>query len=211
MVLRDWKMAMNQRRQHGILIVLLAIVPLLPGCAEAPSAAAGAVRLQPIPFTAVSTMDPLADVSSAVSFTWAPRMQEIDRDPYETGIPDREALESAITAALEKKGYEYTWRSSADLKVGYLVVTNDALSSEQISKRFGVQPGLNLQAPDDVRYEKGTLVVDIIDVKTGGTVWRGALQGFADLEISKEDRQERLDDMVMFMLARFPARAGLSH
>jgi hypothetical protein len=47
-------------------------------------------------------------------------------------------------------------------------------------------------------------------MKTGRTAWRGALQGFADLRISKEDRQERFDDMVMFMLARFPARAGYS-
>jgi hypothetical protein len=47
-------------------------------------------------------------------------------------------------------------------------------------------------------------------MKTGRTAWRGALQGFADLRISKEDRQERFNDMVMFMLARFPARAGYS-
>jgi len=205
-------MVMKQRRQLPVLMAVLAIVSLLPGCARPPSAPGGAVRVKPMPFTAVSTMDPLADVSSAVSFTWTPRMQEIHGDPHETEPPDQEALESAISNALRAKGYEYTWRAGlADLKVGYLVVMSGALSGEEISERFGIQPGLNLQSPDDVRYEKGTLVVDIIDVKMGRTIWRGALQGFADMEISKQDRQERLNDMVMFMLARFPARDGFSH
>ena len=88
---------------------------------------------------------------------------------------------------------------------------NGAMSGEEISDRFRIQPGLNVQAPDDIRYEKGTLVVDITDVKSGRAVWRGALQGFADLAISRDDRQGRLNDMVAFMLARIPVRAGITH
>jgi hypothetical protein len=202
---------MNQCRQYLICLACLTLVLLLPGCTQQQPAMGRAIRVQPMPFTAVSTMDPMADVSSAVSFTWASRMQEIHGDPHEAEVPDKETLENAISNALRKKGYEYTWRAGlADLRVGYLVVMNGALSGKEINDRFGIQPGLNLQAPDTVRYEKGTLVIDIIDVKTGRTAWRGALQGFADLEISKEDRQERLNDMVMFMLARFPARTGFS-
>jgi hypothetical protein len=202
---------MNQRKQYLHFLAFLALVLLLPGCSQQQSSMSRPIRVQPMPFTAVSTMDPLADVSSATSFTWASRMQEIHGDPHEAEVPDKETLENAIGNALQKKGYEYTWRAGlADLRVGYLVVMNGALSGKEINDRFGIQPGLNLQAPDTVRYEKGTLVIDIVDVKTGRTAWRGALQGFADLEISKEDRQERLDDMVMFMLARFPARTGFS-
>jgi hypothetical protein len=201
-----------KRRQHGVLVVLLALGSVLPGCVQMPPAGGAAMRVKPMPFTAVSTMDPLADVSSAASFTWAPRMQEIYSDAREGQAPDQQVLEQAISGALQNKGYEYTWKAgAADLKVGYLVVMNGALSGEQIRARFGIEPGLNLPTPDDTRYEKGTLVVDIIDAKTGRTVWRGALQGFADLEIPKEDRQERLNAMVTFMLARFPARTGISH
>ena len=109
---------------------------------------------------------------------------------------------------MTSKGYEYTWRSrQADLQVGYVVILDGALSDKELNSRYGIQPSLNLQAPDSVRYEKGTLVIDITDRKTGRSVWRGALQGFADLHLSKEDRQDRLNDMVRFMLARFPARA----
>ena len=203
---------MNQRKQYSLFLALMAFVLLLPGCSQQKPAMSREIRARPIPFTAVSTMDPMTDVSSAGSFTWASRMQEIHSDPDDNEVPDKETLEHAISNALQKKGYEYTWRAGlADLRVGYLVVMNGALSGKEINDRFGIQPGLNLQAPDNVRYEKGTLVIDIIDVKTGRTAFRGALQGFADLEISKEDRQGRLDDMVMFMLARFPARAGVTH
>jgi hypothetical protein len=202
---------MHQRRPYPPFLALLVIVLLATGCSQQQPAMGRAVRVRPMPFTAVSTMDSLVDVSSAVSFTWAPRMQEIRSDPHEAEVTDKETLENAISNALQKKGYAYTWRAGlADLRVGYLVVMNGALSGKEINDRYGIQPGLNLQAPDTVRYEKGTLVIDIIDVKTGRTAWRGALQGFADLEISREDRQERLNDMVMFMLTRFPARAGYS-
>jgi hypothetical protein len=203
---------MSQRKQYSPFIAFMALVLLLPGCSQQQSSMSRAIHARPMPFTAVSTMDPMTDVSSAVSFTWASRMQEIHGDPHDAEVPDKEALENAISNALQKKGYEYTWRAGlADLRVGYLVVMNGALSGKEINDRFGIQPGLNLQAPDTVRYEKGTLVIDIIDVKTGRTAFRGALQGFADLAISREDRQSRLDDMVMFMLTRFPARVGVTH
>jgi hypothetical protein len=202
---------MSQRRQYPSFLAFLVLVLLLPGCGQQQSAMSRAIRVQPMPFTVVSTMDPMADVSSAASFTWSPRMREIHSDPHEGDVPDKEALENAISTALRKKGYEYTWRGGlADLRVGYLVIMDGALSGKEINDRYGIQPGLNLQAPDSAHYEKGTLVIDIIDMKTGRTVWRGALQGFADLEVSKKDRQERLDDMVMFMLARFPARTGVA-
>jgi hypothetical protein len=202
---------MSQRKQCPPILAFLVLVLLLPGCGQQQSAMGRAIRVQPMPFTVVSTMDPMADVSSAASFTWSPRMREIHGDPHEGDVPDKDALENAITDTLRKKGYEYTWRAGlADLRVGYLVIMDGALSDKELNDRYGIQPGLNLQAPDSARYEKGTLVIDIIDMKTGRTAWRGALEGFAYLEISREDRQERLNDMVMFMLARFPARAGVS-
>lgn len=202
---------MSLRKQCPPILAFLVLVLVLPGCGQQQSAMGRAIRVQPMPFTVVSTMDPMADVSSAASFTWSPRMREIHSDPHEGDVPDKEALENAITDTLRKKGYEYTWRAGlADLRVGYLVILDGALSDKEINDRYGIQPGLNLEAPDSARYEKGTLVIDIIDMKTRRTACRGALQGFADLEISREDRQERLNDMVMFMLARFPARAGVT-
>jgi hypothetical protein len=202
---------MNQHSQYLSCLACLALVLLLSGCSQQKPVVNRGIPVRAMPFTAVSTMDPMADVSSAVSFTWAPRLREIHSNPHEAEVLDQESLEEAISNALQKKGYEYTWRAGlADLRVGYLVVMNGVLSGKEINERFGIQPGLNLQAPNTVRYEKGTLVIDIVDMKTGRTTWRGALQGFADLRISKEDRQERFNDMVMFMLARFPARAGFS-
>lgn len=198
---------MNQRTPVLFFLPIMVIL-LLAGCARQPPVMTGATHARPMPFTVVSTLDSTADVSSAASFGWAPRMREILSDPHKGDMPEKEAIEKAITSALTSKGYEYTWRSrQADLQVGYVVILDGALSDKELNSRYGIQPSLNLQAPDNVRYEKGTLVIDITDRKTGRSVWRGALQGFADLHLSKEDRQDRLNDMVRFMLARFPARA----
>jgi hypothetical protein len=185
---------------------------LLSGCGQQNAAMTKTIRAQPMPFTIVSTKDTITDVSSAATFTWARGMREIHSDPHQDKAPDKEALENAIINTLRQKGYEYTWRASlGDLHVGYTVVMNDALSDQEINDRYGIQPSLSLPAPDAARYEKGTLVIDIIDAKTGRTAWRSALQGYADLKMSREERQDRLNDMVMFMLARFPARGGVSN
>jgi Domain of unknown function (DUF4136) len=199
------------QRKPDLFFLSVMIIMLLAGCAQQKPAMTGAMRARPMPFTVVSTMDTQADVTSAASFGWNPRMREILTDPHEGDIPDREALEKAITNAMTSKGYEYTWRArQGDLQVGYVVILDGALSDKELNSRYGIQPSLNLQAPDSLRYEKGTLVIDITDRKSGRSVWRGALQGFADLHLSKEDRQERLNDMVMFMLGRFPARTGVA-
>jgi uncharacterized protein DUF4136 len=196
----------------GLSFLPFLMIVLFAGCAQRQPAMTQAIRARPMPFTVVSTMDPLADVSSAASFGWAPGMSEVYSNPHEGDMPDKETLENAITNALQKKGYEYTWRArQGDLQVAYLVVLDGALSDKEINDRYGIQPSLTLQAPDNIRYEKGTLVIDITNRKTGRSVWRGALQGFADLHLTKEDRQERLNDMVLFMLARFPARTGVTH
>ena len=190
----------------------LVLALLLSGCGQQKAAMTKTIRHQSLPFTVVSMKDTMADVSSAATFTWARGMREIHSDPHQNKAPDKDALENAIINSLRKKGYEYTWRASlGDLRVGYTVVMNDALSDQEINDRYGIQPSLSLPAPDAGRYEKGTLVIDIIDAKTGRTAWRSALQGYADLKISGEERQDRLNDMVMFMLARFPARGGVSY
>jgi hypothetical protein len=203
---------MRSRKPDLPCLIFMMLVLALPGCAHRQPAMTQAIRAQPVPFTVVSTLDPLADVSSAASFGWAPGMREIRSDPHEDGSPDRETLENAIVNAMSKKGYEYKRRArQGDLQIGYVVVLDGAMSDKEINERYGIQPSLDLQAPDDVRYEKGTLVIDITDRDAGRSVWRGALQGFADARLSKKDRQERLNEMVMFMLARFPARSGRAH
>ena len=203
---------MSKRKSCVSFLSFLVLALLLSGCGQQKAAMTKTIRAQPMPFTVVSTKDTITDVSSAATFTWARGMREIHSDPHQHKAPDKDALENAIINSLRKKGYEYTWRASlGDLQVGYTVVLNDALSDQEINDRYGIQPSLSLPAPDAGRYEKGTLVIDIIDAKTGRTAWRSALQGYADLKISREERQDRLNDMVMFMLARFPPRGGVAY
>ena len=73
--------------------------------------------------------------------------------------------------------------------------------------RYGVQPGLAGASPDPGRYEKGTLIITVVDRRSGLVAWRSALQGFASQNISEETRRERINDIVTRMLAGIPARA----
>ena len=90
--------------------------------------------------------------------------------------------------------------------VDYRVALGNPLEDERLSRRHGVQPGLQAGTPDASRYEKGTLVVNVVDNSHGRTVWSSALQGFADLDIPAHVRQQRINEIVARMLAGFPDR-----
>jgi len=56
-----------------------------------------------------------------------------------------------------------------------------------------------------IEYEAGTLVVDIIDERTGRLIWRGWAQDSVEGVLGNRDRLRRkIDEGVTRMFARFP-------
>jgi len=55
-------------------------------------------------------------------------------------------------------------------------------------------------------YEEGTLVIDMIDVRTNRLVWRGWAQDSVEGVLDNEDRLARkIEDAVRLMLMQLPA------
>ena len=117
-------------------------------------------------------------------------------------------LRAAISNAMTEKGYQATVAGvAADLLVGYSITLNDdARTDKNIADDYGVQASINVSTPDPALYEKGTLVIDIVDSRTGLMAWRSALQGFTDSRISEQERRQRINLMVQRMLAGLPVR-----
>ena len=57
---------------------------------------------------------------------------------------------------------------------------------------------------DVYQYTEGTLILDLIEAKSKQLVWRGMAQGTIDENASPEQRERRLNEAVMRMLANFP-------
>jgi hypothetical protein len=83
--------------------------------------------------------------------------------------------------------------------VGFGVALSDDFSDKKISDKFGVTPGL----PEKLDLKKGSVLIYIEDVVTGQRVWRGIAQGFANTELTPEQRQQRAAMIVANIMKQF--------
>ena len=68
-----------------------------------------------------------------------------------------------------------------------------------------MNPGLQGKSSKLDQYEKGTIIVDILDTSTNKSVWRGVVQGYADMNLSRAERGKRMESIMQQLLAEFPA------
>jgi len=195
---------------HAMLTALLAAGLLaVCGCSQQPPVPAHG-GIQPLPFSVVATGDPATDIRNASTFAWARGLQQTAHDRQGPGnLPMDALLQEAIVTTLQEKGYRYSAApGGGDLIINYQIALDapDA-GREQAGMHPGqLQPSLNISSPDPVKYEKGTLVIEVTERATGLTAWRSALQGFANLELGDAARRQRLGLMVDRMLAGVPAK-----
>ena len=145
--------------------------------------------------------------ASANVFAWKPGGVHVVPGEKFNVDAMRTVISSSIKELMLKKGYRFGDASSnPDLQVSYLAALEEAVSDDEIVRRFGMMPGFNRPNPDTARYQKGTIVIDIMDVETGKSVWRGAVQGFAVIERSQEERQQRVNAIIGELMAQFPGK-----
>ena len=196
----------NSRYWHSRLMIIMASL-LMVACSQQQTAPETPTPVQALPFSVVSSGDARADLSTARTFSWAPGMQVVQQDSRMGDVQLQSILRDAIYSTLIEKGYQSDDSGGrGDLQVGYIITLSDTPADKNIAETYGVEANINLSTPDPALYEKGTLVIDIIDVKTGLTAWRSALQGFASFQISEHERRQRINDMVQRMLSGLPDR-----
>ena len=185
-------------------LIIVALILLVPACqtVDEPAKNSDAKRL-----AMVSHFDSTYTISASKNtFTWKPdsslvlASERIDPDEFTP------LIENAIVVALQNKGYKLERsEGNSDLLVAYAAGLETELSDKEITRRFGMIPGLQGKSTNKDKYEKGTIIVDIFDKSTNRSVWRGVVQGFADLNMSKAERSKRLEKVMQQLLAEFPA------
>lgn len=107
---------------------------------------------------------------------------------------------NAITSDLIKNGY-VTGQAMQQVAfyVGFGVALSNDLSDKKISDKFGVMPGLSEKSG----LKKGSLLIYIEDAVTGQRVWRGIAQGFANTELTPEQRHQRAAIIVANVMKQF--------
>ena len=189
-------------RISNLKAALLLLPVLLYGCTHQQPVADEPARLHAMPFNVVATGD-----SRASTFSWATGIEPVTGGLQTGNVSVNALLEEAIANTLQKKGYRYaTATGQGDLLVSYAVAVNDAAADKQLAEKYGMQADLNFSSPEPDKFEKGTLVIDVVERQTGLSAWRSSLQGFAYLDINQAERRQRIHSIVQRMLSGLPAR-----
>jgi hypothetical protein len=115
-------------------------------------------------------------------------------------------LKQGIEAEMQAKGYRKIGAAEqADIHISFVAALASALDDAEIQRKYGLVPGLMVHQVDKRRYEKGTLIFDVVNPKTHKLAWRTAGQALATLDkLPVEDRKVRIAVFVKKLLAFLP-------
>jgi len=90
-----------------------------------------------------------------------------------------------------------------DLFIGHTLVIKRTLTDHDINRRFAIYPALHIEVEKPNRYEKGILIIDIIDANSRVLIWRGAIQSSVNLDLSDDKIAERIKLAVEKLIDNF--------
>jgi hypothetical protein len=156
--------------------------------------------------TVGSYVDRHLDVARYARYDWGPadRMPagdpRLDRNPF---FNDR--VQGAIERQLAAKGLILVADASErpDLIIHYHASITERIEVNRVEQTYGPSPEHG--RAEIVRFEAGTLIVDMIDAATGRLIWRGwAQRAVADLLNDPDRMSAAIDEAVERMMKRFP-------
>ena len=163
-----------------------------------------------------SDYDRDVDFGQYRTFDFFDRAERAGSGPaYNTLIDQR--IEAAIARELEARGYARS--DSPDLLVNYSVVTQkvqevrSAPSARPVYPHYGYRGRYYDPWPSYgydtwvVDYEKGSLLVDLVDADTRKLVWEGAGEGRVS-DKARENLEATINSAVGMVMDMYPFRAG---
>jgi len=192
-------------KQYGVYRLAAAVL-LLAGCST-------------VQVGVENQAHPDIDRSGFATYQWNPKSHAPSGHPHLTPEELDQGLRQGIDEGLQQIGLRKV-ESDADVLVGYSAAIVGELEVSQIDSQFGYGPGMSgrlshlpgyrgymqptIPASQSVRtFKQGTLVLDIVERKSGEPVWRSVAEAEVDKDIPQEDRANRLSTTVSRMLEGF--------
>ncbi len=164
-----------------------------------------------------SSHDPFARFPDSGSFDWVPGPQTLPEDPRLDRASVDARIKKAVEGQLADKGYSLAASGSPDFLVAYHVAFEGDLSATTIDNRYsswgygpdgrwGFGPDRRPARDPAILFERGSLVLDIVDPGATRILWRASAQARIVVSASKEEKDRRVNEAVRRMLERFPPR-----
>jgi hypothetical protein len=171
--------------------------------------------------TACSSLSTSYDYDPAISFTqyksYAWVEKKADNTSYHLdGLMDQR-VKDALSRELALKGLSTATSAEADILVNYLTKVDKKIDVDTFSTDFGYNPfygprwgvGSSIHTQTVVReYEVGTLIVDLVDNKTGKLVWRGTVDNTINDRDTPQERIKNINEAIAAMMLNYPPKAN---
>ncbi len=160
----------------------------------------------------LSDYDPAANFSGLQTYAWYAAEQpktgdvRLDNPLLDTHI--RNAVEKALNA----KGFIKA-DANPDFQLIYHAAVTKEIAAMRTASAVYPPPGYGwgyvatpvwVERSVPYTYQKGSLIVDIIDAKNEKLMWRGSIQAELDKTATPQMRAARIETAVKDMLAQFP-------
>jgi hypothetical protein len=166
------------------------------------AAVVAAVIAASAPVAVTSFTERGVQVSRYRTYDWAPVDAAVPGDPrLENNTIFHEYLQGAIDRGLRARGYEQT-ALTPDLRVHYHA------SATQRIYISGSEPTRERCTDCAVQvYDEGTVLIDLVDARTGALVWRGSAQTDIAGAVADQSQLERtIERVVTRILNALPPR-----
>ena len=151
------------------------------------------------------------DFSTLHSYDW------LRETRIESGHPrlDDPVLHNRVRSAVERElaamGFERIFEGRPDFWVSYHLSLRSRLDSQSISRGVGHAVGDSWGPGPDRHtaiheYEKGTLIIDVVDARLERLVFRGAAKKRLEDNPSAEKSRQNIREAVEGILGEFPGR-----
>jgi len=148
------------------------------------------------------------DFSRYQTYEWAPPDALPAGDArLEENLEFLDHMQGAFEKALVARGYQRVTLGGPDLLVHYHAAVSRRIDVDRLAREPGACPDGNQLACNErlIDYETATLVLDIVDARTGRLVWRGWARENLDNLFDDHRRMARdVTEAVQRMLAQLP-------
>ena len=161
--------------------------------------------------------DESADFSAFRTYAWlpaAPVVHNVAADVARNPTLSQEALGPAITAAVDReltaRGLVQAPLETADIHVAYFAALTVGFDQSDLGEHYGYITGFVSPVPSfapttsNTVYQKGTVLIDVVNRAANRAIWRGTVITRVDQEHTLEKRVERINEGAKRLFREFP-------
>lgn len=134
----------------------------------------------------------------------------LSRPPVAQGDTTYAAIDARVRSSLERelaaRGFRRVEREKPDFLITYYAAVEKPIRAESVAYAAGGPSQGRAGVDASGAYPQGTLIVDVLDPRTGKLVWRGAGSKVIQPEQDAEQRSARIDDAASAMASEFSER-----